>query len=362
MKGKVAVQAGPEIIEYKEYDLPTPKEGALLLKVRKTNVCGSDIHIWEGKHPVKNCVFGHELIGEVHELGEGVTTDYAGQEVKVGDRVVPVYYLTCQKCDACNSGNFNLCENGYTMLIQSPDAWPHFTGSYSTHYYVSPNQYFYKVPDNVTDSMAAGANCGLSQMLYSIDKCGLNAGETVLILGAGGLGLYSAAIAKEKGAKVIVFDGVKKRLDEIKNFGADHVFDINEYNTLEKKTEILKKVNGKAPDVVIDLTGVPQALNDAIRLVAPLGKIIEVGNVNVGEDANVKIVPGLITRKCITLMGVLRYQPWYLNKAIHFLERNADKYPFDKMSDREYSLEEAGLALEKSRAREVARAAIDPNK
>lgn len=363
MKGKVAFQAGPKLIEFKEYDLPSMGKGDVLLKVRKTNVCGSDIHIWEGKHPMKNCVLGHELVGEIFELGEGVETDYAGQPVKVGDRVAPVYYSTCLKCKDCLEGNFNICANRYNMWKQHPDKWPHFTGTFATHYYVSPNQYFYKVPDNVTDNMAAGANCGLSQMIFSVDRGGVKSGETVLILGAGGLGLYGSAVCKERGAKVIVFDGFKQRLEDAKKFGVDYAIDITEYNTLDKKVEILNQINNnRAPEVVIDVTGVPKGFDDAIRLVAPYGRLIEVGNVNVEESANTTVVPGLITRKCISIVGVLAYQPWYLYKSLQFLSLNADKYPFGEMSDREYSFEETGVALEKSKSREVTRAVIVPNK
>ena len=97
MYGKVVYMTEPEHLEYKEYELPKPAHGAILVKVRRTNVCGSELHIWRGHHPaIKKGVLGHEMIGEVYELGEGIKTDYAGNEIKIGDRIVSTYFLTCK--------------------------------------------------------------------------------------------------------------------------------------------------------------------------------------------------------------------------------------------------------------------------
>jgi len=108
MKGQVAILMGVKDIALKQFDLPPVEPGALLLEVVKANVCGSDLHIWRGLHPVikKGVVMGHEFVGRVLKLGEGVTTDYAGSPVKVGDRVVAPYFLTCLKCPPCLRGSF----------------------------------------------------------------------------------------------------------------------------------------------------------------------------------------------------------------------------------------------------------------
>ena len=165
MKGKVAAMTGIKEIQIKEYEVPKAEKGCVIMEVIKSNICGSDIHMWEGKHIFKNHVLGHEMVGRIQELGEGVVTDYAGQEVKVGDRIVPVYYLTCQKCPACLHGHFNICTHGSDYQGQVAEKYPHFTGGFGTHYVIHTNQYFYKVPDNVPDNVAAGANCGIAQMV-----------------------------------------------------------------------------------------------------------------------------------------------------------------------------------------------------
>ncbi|HEY8602581.1 MAG TPA: alcohol dehydrogenase catalytic domain-containing protein, partial [Thermomicrobiales bacterium] len=94
-RGRLVFLAEPERIEYREYDLPEIEPGGILAAVVRANVCGSELHIWRGFHPtVKQCVLGHEMVGRVHTLGAGVTTDYAGQPLAVGDRIVACYFLT----------------------------------------------------------------------------------------------------------------------------------------------------------------------------------------------------------------------------------------------------------------------------
>ncbi|MDW7673057.1 MAG: alcohol dehydrogenase catalytic domain-containing protein, partial [Bacillota bacterium] len=155
MRGKVACLVGPREVAIKEFDLPEVKRDGVLLEVSKSNLCGSELHIWKFHHPlIKHAVLGHEMIGRIVALGTDVQIDYAGNPVKVGDRVVPAYFLTCQKCSNCLSGNFNLCQNAYKYWVQPPEQWPHFSGTFATHYYVHGNQYFYKVPDNVSDEAA----------------------------------------------------------------------------------------------------------------------------------------------------------------------------------------------------------------
>ncbi|MEB3102255.1 zinc-binding dehydrogenase [Ferviditalea candida] len=358
MKGKVSYMVEPMKLEFREYDIPKPEAGAVILKIVRTNVCGSELHIWRGHHPTKKTgVLGHEMIGVVESLGEGVTTDYAGQPVRVGDRIVTAYFQTCRKCSACVRGDFYLCERGIEFWNKPPEEAPHFHGSFATHYYIHPNQYFYKVPDNVPDVAAASANCALSQVYFGFDKAVLSYAETVVLQGAGGLGLNAAAVAKEKGARVIVIDGIASRLEMAKKFGADHIIDMNEYDTVEKRAEAVRFLtNGQGADVVMELTGVPAAFSEGIHLLRLGGRYVTIGNISPGQL--VEFDPGLLTRKSVTIIPVMRYNPWYLHKSLQFLSDNVEKYPFSDMLDAEYAFEHIQEALDKSASREVTRASI----
>ena len=168
--------------------------------------------------------------GRIQALGQGVTKDWAGVPVKEGDRIAPVYYTVCNRCENCVAGNQAGCLNR-VMGASHPDEPPHFTATFATHYFVKPDQHFYKIPDNVPDLIAASANCAMSQVYWALDRGRLAYGEKLLVLGAGGLGLHAMAIAKARGARVIAIDGVDLRLAQAKRFGADEVIDLRKYRT-----------------------------------------------------------------------------------------------------------------------------------
>jgi D-arabinose 1-dehydrogenase-like Zn-dependent alcohol dehydrogenase len=358
MKGKVAVMTEPMKMEFHEVEIPEPEKGAVVLKVSRTNVCGSELHIWKGEHPTKKTgVLGHEMVGTVYKLGEGVTTDYAGRPIKEGDRIAPVYYLTCRKCNSCKRGLFPLCEKALLYWSKDSKEFPYFHGTFGSHYYIHPEQYFYKVPDNVPDIVAAGANCALSQVYFGIDKSGLSYGDTIVIQGAGGLGLNAAAVAKEKGAKVIIIDAVESRLEIAKQFGADHVINLKEFDTVEKRADAVRQLtDGVGADVGIELSGVPVAFSEGIHLIRSGGKYVTIGNVSTGKYT--EFDPGLLTRKSIQIIPVVRYDPWYLDKALTFLSENINNYPFINMMDGEFEFNSIQEALDMSASRKVTRASI----
>ncbi|MBT2689842.1 zinc-binding dehydrogenase [Bacillus sp. ISL-47] len=356
--GKVANMVEAMKLEFREFEIPEPASNSLLVKVLRTNVCGSELHIWKGLHPTKKTgVLGHEMVGVIEKIGPELTTDFAGQPIKVGDRVAACYFRTCLKCKACLRGDFNTCENSIEFWNKRPEEYPHFHGAFASHYYIHPNQYFYKVPDNIPDVAAASANCALSQVYYGLDQGELATGETVVIQGAGGLGLNAAAVAKERGAQVIVIDGVESRLETAKEFGADHVINFRNYESPEQIAEVIRSfTNGEGADLGLEVSGVPAAFGEGIQFIRNNGRYVTMGNISPG--INIDFDPGLLTRKGIKIIPVLRYKPWYLKKSLQFLSKYIDKYPFDKMIDCEIPFENIAEALDKSARREVTRASI----
>jgi threonine dehydrogenase-like Zn-dependent dehydrogenase len=350
----------PGSLEFREYRLPSPEEGAVLTEVVQANVCGSELHTWRGDHPdVKEGVMGHEGVCRIAELGKGVTTDYAGQPVEEGDLITPVYFTFCQRCQPCLEGQYNLCENAYQYLTRSPDEFPHFHGTFGTHYYVQPDQHFYAVPEEVDPGVAAAANCGLSQMLFSIDRIDLQYDETVVVQGAGGLGLNAIAIACERGGRVIVIDGQERRLERAHEFGADHVIDFREHETIgERVARVEELTDGTGADVGIEVAGVPDAFAEGLELVRSGGRYLEVGNVSPGHTT--EIDPGRLTRKSVQIQPVVRYEPRVLRRALKFLSSNSDSYPYHKLIDEMFELTDLKRALVRSSERTVTRAGITP--
>ncbi|MGI6318044.1 MAG: zinc-binding dehydrogenase [Dethiobacteria bacterium] len=362
MKGKMAVLNGPKEIQIREFELAKPGPDEVLVEVVRANVCGSDVHTWKGSHPIKTKgTIGHEYVGRIYQLGENVKTDYAGEVVKEGDRVAALFSVTCMKCGPCSRGEFFLCKNRDIYQAKEPEDPPHFFSPFATHCYIFPGVFFYKVPDQVSDAMAAGANCALAQILFSIDTAGgFRRGEKFLVQGAGGLGLYAIAAAKEQGAIVIVIDGIKERLEMAKAFGADYIIDMNEHQTVESRVQAVNELtNGEGADVAIEVTGVPAAFPEGIELIRPGGRYMVLGNVL--PSFKVEFSLGLLVRKSITVFPIARYNPWYLYHALKFLERNHQKFPFDSLSSGKlYSLEEINDAFIDSENRKVTRAIIAP--
>ncbi|MFB6167842.1 MAG: zinc-binding dehydrogenase [Haloferacaceae archaeon] len=358
--GSLVYLSAPEQLETKEYEVPEPEPGAVVTEVVRANVCGSELHIWRGHHPeVTEGVLGHEALCRVSELGDGVETDYAGQPVEAGDLVAPVYYITCQRCESCLNGEFHLCQNAYRHWSKPPEEAPHFHGTFATHYYIHPNQYFFKIPDGLDERIAAGANCALSQVLFGLDETGVEYDDTVLVQGAGGLGLNAVAVANERGAETIVVEGVDGRIDRAREFGADHVVDFREYETVDERRERVERLtDGTGADVAVEVTGVPDAFAEGIHLLRDGGRYLEMGNVSPGHTT--EFDPGLLTRKSIDITSVVRYDPWYLHRALRFLERNVEAYPYDRLVDAEFDLLDVDEALERTDSREITRAALLP--
>lgn len=358
--GTLAYLAGPEDVEFREYEVPTPDPGAVLTEVAYANVCGSDLHTWQGKHPVRTTgMMGHEGVCEVFALGDGVETDYAENPIEPGDLVAPVYFIPCNRCPPCQAGDLRLCENLAEHTTGSSDEWPHFTGTFATHYYVHPTQYFYRVPEGVDPKVAASANCALSQVLFGLERVGISQSDTVVVQGAGGLGLNAVAIANESGAETIVVEGVDGRLEAAEAFHADHVVDFREYDSPEAREERIDGLtDGVGADVVVEVTGVPAAYAEGPRFVRKGGTYLEIGNVNPGETTPVD--PGRLTRSAVDILTAYHYPPWYLQDALLFLEKAGDRYPYHRLVDREFPLEELHEALRASENRETTRATLNP--
>jgi D-arabinose 1-dehydrogenase-like Zn-dependent alcohol dehydrogenase len=358
--GIVAALCGPEDLRLKEFDVPAPGPGSVLLKIRRANVCGSDLHIYHYQSPaLRQAVLGHEFVGEVLALGAGVHADFAGEPVAVGDRVVPVYYLTCRRCPSCLRGEFNLCQNGLREWAMPPEAEPHFRGGFATHYMVHPDQHFYRVPESLSDRVVAGANCGLAQVIFALDRIGLRAGETLVVQGAGGLGLYACAAGRELGARVVVVEREPDRLRLAERFGAHEVIDMAALPDAGARiARVQKLTDGQGADVVLEVTGVAAAFPESVGLVRTGGRVVSMGNINVGGGNEVALAPGLLTRKNARVQGYLRYDPWYLHRALRFLVSAGDRYPFGELSDRDFSLDQILDALRGGEQRSVARAAV----
>jgi threonine dehydrogenase-like Zn-dependent dehydrogenase len=351
-KGRAAVYKGfGEPMEIKEYPVPEPEPGAILIKVSRSNICGSDLHQWRGDINLTAlgaplpAILGHEMIGTV---------------AKLGDRVVHRYFYPCGHCRACLRGQDAFCPIAPLGQVALCDEHPHFLGTFAEYFYLRPNHTVFKVPDDVTDDMAAPANCALSQVIWGLDRVGFSFGETIAIQGAGGLGIYATAVAKDMGAdKVIVIDGIDERLELAKAFGADEVIDFREVTTpTERWLKVKELTSGWGADVVAELVGFPHVIPEGIDMLGYGGRYLEIGNISFGMTYEAEPCKLVMDNKSI--VGVMLYPASALKKALDFLSRAKDRYPFDKILARSYPLEEINEAFENQDKGLVSRSTIIP--
>jgi len=358
MRGRLVNMLAPGALEFREYDVPDPGPGALIVRVVRSNVCGSELHIWCGHHPNKKSGgLGHEAVGVIERLGPGTTHDHAGVPLREGDRIVATYFIHCRRCYSCARGQTWLCANAYQFWARQPEQAPHFHATFASHWYVHPEQTFFKVPDEVSDKAAASANCALSQVFFGLEQGGVGYGDSLVIQGAGGLGLNAAAVAREKGAEVIVIDSIPSRLEQARRFGAHHVINMSDHPTVDARVDAVSALTGgRGADFCMEVAGVPAAFAESTRLVRLGGTVISVGALNPGQT--VPYDPGFALRRGVTIIPSMRYFGHQLGKSLRFLSTTRDRYPHDYLLDADYPLDEVARALSDSAARTVTRASL----
>jgi D-arabinose 1-dehydrogenase-like Zn-dependent alcohol dehydrogenase len=363
--GKAAIYNGlGHPMEIVKYPVTDPEPGAILVKIRRANICGSDLHMWRGDIDIAGwglpmpVILGHEMVGEVAKLGQGVTTDSAGQPLAERDRVVYRYFVPCGRCKACLRGDDAACPTASITVVNPSEPPPHFRGGYAEYYYLMPNQTVFKVPDDLSDEIVAPANCALSEVIYGLERVGLRFGETIAIQGAGGLGIYATAVAREMGAaKVIVIDGIEERLNLAKAFGADEIIDMRELKEPYERSDRLKNLTGGwGADVVAELVGFPRVIPEGIDMLGKGGRYLELGNVS--PLKTFELDPSMLVTDCKSILGITLYTAEALKKALDFLSRTKNKYPFEKILCCSYPLEEINKAFEDQNKGLVTRTSI----
>ena len=351
MKGKAAIYLGPgKPLEFREYPVVPPGPEEILVKITRCNICGSDLHVLEGHGPPgvlegNPQILGHEMMGTIQAQGKDVKTDYTGKALKEGDRVVFAYFRPCGRCWACVSGTAACLARYAHWLGVSADQPPHFNGAFGEYYYIGSRQWVYKVPDELEDDVVSPINCALSEVVYGLHKVGVTLGDTVVIQGAGGLGLYATAVAREMGAgRVIVLDMLSERLDMALEFGAHNIVDISSHGDEERVEMVRELSDGDGADVVAELTGSPHAVREGMDMLRAGGRYLMIGNINLGLAT--EFDPAVVVRGSKKVVGVIVYEAWVIPRALDFLVRCAEKYPFHKVISHTYGLEEINDAVE----------------
>ena len=339
--------------ELREYPVPEPEPGAILVKLTRAGICGSDLHIWRGEMKEvygalpQDLTFGHEMCGRVAKLGAGVETDSMGQPLHEGDRVAFLYFFPCGRCPVCLHDEMGACPRKARANRVAGTA-PYFNNAYGEYYYLRPNHYVFKVPDELSDDVVTPANCALSQVVYGLRRAGLRAGHSVVIQGAGGLGINAVAVARDAGAQtIIVIDGLRERLELAKAFGADHTIDLTELKTADKRVDAVKSLTGGfGADIAADFVGYPEVIPEGLRMLTGGGTYLEVGSIAPGNVFSYDATA--LVRGNVRFVAASNYSPWALEQSLAFLKRNRTRFPFDRVVSHVFPLDRISEAFEKA--------------
>lgn len=360
--GRLAVYAAPnQPFEIQEWPLRDPQPGEVLVKIRMSTICRSDIHSYLGHRP-NPCpgVLGHEIIGDIVALGAGVSRDMRGAVLCAGDRITWSEY-------------FIPGANYYTEVLDLPQkspgvdkyghmavtTEPHHHGGFGEYCYVLPQSWILKLPEELTDEEATPINCGVATMICATERAEIRMGDAVVVQGLGLLGLYGAAIAKARGARrVIGLDTVAARRALGLRFGVDHALDPQAMSETDLVGQVRALCQPEGADAVIEVCGYPEVIVPGLQFLRTGGRYVLGGVVNPGSFVNIDV--NLILRKLITLRGVHNYHPRNLIEALDFVHANRRRFPFHELVDGKYRLDEVGQAMKDAEERRVLRAAIIP--
>ncbi|MBI2202533.1 MAG: zinc-binding dehydrogenase, partial [Candidatus Rokubacteria bacterium] len=179
--------------------------------------------------------------------------------------------------------------------------------------------------------------CALAQVIYGLHQVGLQAGETVVIQGAGGLGLFASAVARERGAsRVVVLDRRQDRLDLARRFGADHVVNVDAFASADERTKAVRDLTGGGGHVVAELAGHPSVIAEGLAMARPEGRYLVIGNIAAGET--IPFDPAWLVHWNRRMVGVGGYQAWALRRGLELLERTRDRYPYDAILSHRFDL------------------------
>ena len=348
-------------LSMRDFPLPeTLEPGAALCRVKMSTVCGSDLHTITGRRKESApLILGHEILGEIVALGSEMTRDGFGDTLAVGDRVSWSIMAFCGQCYYCQRRLPQKCEHLRKYGHSCCNDWPPLTGGYAEYVHLLPGTAVFRVPDLLPDNVATPANCALATVVNAAEAIGLDAGENVLIQGAGLLGVNLIALAVEAGARtIIVTDANPQRLTMAERFGAGLCLDAGALSGEEIALRIGQCTDGRGVDVAFEVCGAKEAVVQGVEALRIGGRYLIAGLVTPGSmlglDGN------QVTRKCLTIKGVHNYRPEHLGTALQFLAKCSERYPYADLVGETFPLSRINDAIDAAASGRYLRVAVIP--
>ena len=332
----------------RQFELPRLEPGSALIRTEMAGICGTDVHLWKGELKINlPVILGHETVGRIEQLGEGLHSDWNGHPLKIGDRVTWTSTSSCGKCFYCaEKKQPTRCPHrrAYGIGYKCDEA-PHFLGGYAEFHYLRPGSSIFKIPDDLSTESVIGAGCALITAIHGVERTGIDWQDIVVVQGAGPVGISALAVAKSAGAsKVIVLGAPAARLEMAKRFGADHVINIDEVkSTVDRIQAVRELTNAHGADVVLECVGHPRAIVEGMEMCRDGGKYLVLGHYC--DAGPISFNPHVITRKQLQVFGSWSSEPRHMKAALGFLRSQKTEFPFDTMVTHRFPLEKANEAL-----------------
>ena len=333
---------GKEQLEIRKVDIPQIGPEKALLKVKFAGICGTDLHIFAGKHPRAKAplIMGHEFSGEITEINSLLRKD-----LKPGDRVVAEPLITCGECFACKSGLGHVCVKlGFYGIDVD--------GAFAQYIKVAVDRLF-KIPDYMDYDIAALIE-PVAVAVHAVRLSSLKVADVVCVQGAGPIGLLTALVAKLSGAaQVFICEKQPFRLKLAEEFGLQTI-DVNDQDPVE---QISKLTNGRRADIVFEAAGFPATVLSATKLCRVRGEVIIVALSK--EPLPVDILSVAFNE--LTLKGVRAYAVYDFEKAIRIIADSG--LDFSKFISEPFALTDTLAAIKAAReAKDVMRVLLDIEK
>ncbi|MDQ0217422.1 alcohol dehydrogenase [Peribacillus cavernae] len=318
---------GDKKVDIREMDIPTPGMGEVLIQMKASAICRSDMSLYYGTSVFEgtklgSIVPGHEPAGVITEVGEGVST------FKTGDRVAVYLALGCGECPHCKSGYKMFCKEFKCVGFDAHGG--------DADYLVVPAENCMRLPDDMSFVTAAVSTDAVGTLFHAQKRLGISGRDILVIFGMGPMGGAGVMIAKALGATVIAVDMLDERLEMAKEFGADYILNGKNVNVQE---EIARITNGRGADAAIDCSGSPYGENDALDCVRPHGRVAFIG-----ESKKTTIKPSAqFIRKQISVIGSWYFPIQEFDEITEFIMRK--NLPVEKLVTHRFKLEEAETAF-----------------
>ena len=358
-----AVMPAPrQPIEVREFPRPDLPVGAALLRTVRSEVCGTDVHLWHGRlsgvpYPI---IPGHVSAGTLQSI-RGPLRTLDGSTLREGDRVAFFdVHRTCGRCRACVVHRTPTRCTARRVYGVTDSANEGLFGGWAQAIYLEPGVGLARLPDAVGFDDYIGGGCGLLTAVHILERAALRPGDSVLVQGTGAVGLSAIALARLSGASTIIAIGAPPdRLQMAARMGADHLFDVTTSTREARLDSIRALTHGEGVDVVIEAAGAALAIEEGLDLARDGGRYVIAGHYTDVGDSTIN-AHRQINRKHLEIRGCWGSEPGHFLRALSFLERYAADVPWREIGGRTYPLDRLGDALADAEAMRITKALVDP--